>query len=207
MSILFFGDSLTEGSNSSTRYTDFLPPEWNVVNAAVSGTTIGEYSIYPVDGNSLLGLIGKYTQEIRNAELIFIEYGSNDISAIMCGFATVQTVIVSFVKAVDWIKQINPKAKIIFLTFGGDEVIRDRARRMSKYLEEEYFKSFNFKFPVSLYYDAYTKLMDNIGKVCDTMYMLPEELIEDEYISDDGIHPNEKGHELIAKKLLAQLTR
>ena len=206
MSILFFGDSLTEGSNSSTRYTDFLPPEWNVVNAAVSGTTIGEYSIYPVDGNSLLGLIGKYTQEIRNSDLIFIEYGSNDISAIMCGFATVQTVVVSFVKAVDWIKQINPKARIVFLTFGSKEIILDRARRMSKYLEEEYFKSFNFKFPTSLYYDAYTKLMDNIGKVCDTIFMLPDELVEDKYISDDGLHPNEKGHELIAKKLLAQLT-
>lgn len=206
MSFLFFGDSLTEGDNCDTRFTEFLPDEWDIWNFGVSGTTIGEYSIYPVDGNSLLSQIGKNQDMIRYASHIFIEYGSNDISAIMCGFTTIQTVIVSFVKAIDWIKQLNPYVKIYFLTFGEKDVVCDRADRMCNYLKNDYFKSFNFDFPSSIYVKLYNELVDNISKLCGTISIFDSSMIG-KYISDDNIHPDALGHKRIAQHIVEGIYR
>lgn len=206
MSFLFFGDSLTEGDNCDTRFTEFLPDEWDVWNFGVSGTTIGEYSIYPVDGNSLLSQIGKNQDLIRYSSHVFIEYGSNDVASIMCGFATVQTVTVSFIKAVDWIKQLNPDISIYFLKFGNPDLVRNHGKRMCDYLKNDYFKGFNFEFPVSVYELAYTQIVDNISKVCDIIEMFDFQILKDidKYISDDNIHPNMTGHKRIAANILKQ---
>ena len=203
--VLFFGDSLTSGENSKVKYTDFLPDAWNISNYAVSGTTIGEYSIYPVDGNSLLGQIGKHQQEIKEATHIFIEYGSNDVSAIMCGFATLQTVVISLVKAIDWIKQINSKARIIYLIPGGDEVIKDKSYNMCSYLENIYFNRFDFKFPSSIYSQTFIDLVCNIKSICDIMYMFDDEMCKQDYLSSDNLHPSEIGHKRIANNILNQV--
>lgn len=204
MSVLFFGDSLTEGQNCEKSFTDFLPQAWDIYNFGVGGTTIGEYSIYPVDGQSLLGQIANHQELIKHADTIFIEYGSNDVSAIMCGFATVKTVIVSFIKAIDWIKQLNPDVKIIFLTFGGNVVVSQKGSRMCDYLNNEYFAKFDFTFPVSWYSDTYNKIIYDISKVCDTIYMFDIDSMGDEYLSDDKIHPNVEGHKRIAETILNQ---
>ncbi len=208
--ILFFGDSLTAAENCD-KYDSFCyslgQSKLSIKNLAVSGTTIGEYSIYPVDGYSLLRQIEKNKTLIEMSDTIFIEYGSNDVSAVMCGFATVQTVVVSFVKAIDWIKQLNPNVKIYFLTFGNDIIIQNRGERMCNYLKHDYFKNFNFDFPVSVYSNTYKQIVDNIRKVCDTIDMFDAEMFEDmdSYISDDGIHPNARGHRRIADNILKQL--
>jgi lysophospholipase L1-like esterase len=210
---LFFGDSLTEGSNSNYNFTDFLEGAGKLgscKNRGVGGTTIGEYSIYPVDGNSLLSQIEKYTENVREADYIFIEYGSNDVSAVMCGFATVQTVVVSFVKAVDWIKQINQRAQIVFLAFCNTQylvnsnIVLKRGNQMCDYLEHDYFAKFDFKFPVTKYVRIYEDIIFNISKVCDIISMFDEEMLRDEYISDDNIHPNVEGHKRIAENILRQ---
>jgi lysophospholipase L1-like esterase len=206
--ILFFGDSLTQGENCKHNFTHYLPSDWEVYNLAVSGTTIGEYSIYPVDGDSLLGQIAKHQDAVSCATDIFIEYGSNDVSAVMCGFATVKTITVSFVKAVDWIKQLNPKAHIYFLAFSGEDVIYDRAERMCAYLKSDYFKDFDFEFPVSVYVKTYNQMIDNISKVCDIITMFDSTTYlkgdRDAYMSDDNIHPNEIGHKMIAGNIVKQ---
>lgn len=199
---LFFGDSLTEGSNCDKSFTDFLPPEWDIYNLGVSGTTIGEYSIYPVDGNSLLSQISKYQDRIKQADTIFIEYGSNDVSAVMCGFATIQTVVVSFVKAIDWITQLNPTARVIFLVFGSENVVQAKAKNMCNYLEKEYFYQFDFKFPINKYAEIYTQIIRDICKVCDIIVMFDDEMLNYRYLSSDNIHPNEEGHKRIAENIL-----
>lgn len=204
MSLLFFGDSLTEGDNCDTPFTDFLPLAFDVFNFGVSGTTIGEYSIYPVDGNSLLSQIEKHKGDIKGASDIFIEYGSNDVSAVMCGFATVQTVTVSFVKAIDWIKQLNSDANIHFLAFGSDRVIVEKGFNMCKYLEKEYFSKFDFKFPVGIYIQTYNEIIQNISKICDIMYMFDDDMLTKDFLSDDNIHPNALGHRRIAYNILKQ---
>lgn len=202
---LFFGDSLTAGENSPSKFTDYLPPEWDVWNYAVSGTTIGEYSIYPVDGNSFLKQIEQHQDEIKDADKIFIEYANNDVSAVMCGFATVQTVTVSFVKAIDWIKQLNPDAEIVFLASGKDKIIEFQANNMCAYLRSDYFASFDFRFPTSVYTQIYNEIISNIHKVCDIIYMFDDSMTDTKYFSDDNIHPNELGHKRIALNILKQL--
>ena len=204
MHTLFFGDSLTAGSNCDCKYTDFLPSGWGVHNHAISGTTIGNYSIYPVDGYSLLDRIEKYRGSIEEVDTIFIEYGSNDVSAIMCGFATEQTVIISLVKALDWIKQLNPKAKIVFLIPGDEAVIWYLGTSMCNYLENDYFGKLNFKFPVSKYVYIFMNLLKEVEKVCDVMYMFDKSMLSADYISDDNIHPNAKGHKHIAQNIIKQ---
>ena len=209
-SIVFFGDSLTAGSNSRRRFTHYLEDALvgNVIyNFAVSGTTIGEYSIYPVDGESLLSQIAKHKESIISATDIFIEYGSNDVSAVMCGFATVQTVTVSLVKAIDWINQLNPNARIIFLVPGSDSVIYAKSVEMCHYLEHDYFKQFDFSFPDTLYCETYKKIIQNVSIICDTMYMFDDGMLDSKYLSDDGIHPNDSGHYRIAQNILSQYNR
>ena len=204
MTTIFFGDSLTAGTNCDKKYTDFIPEGWGVHNHAISGTTIGDYSIYPVDGYSLLDRIDKYKSQVELADTIFIEYGSNDVSAIMCGFASEQMVIVSLVKALDWIKQLNPKAEIIFLIPGDEEVVWYLATSMCNYLEHDYFGKFNFKFPVSKYVYIFMNLLKEVEKVCKVMYMFYTTMLNENYISDDNIHPNEKGHRHIAQNIIEQ---
>ena len=112
MKVLIFGDSISAGSNSKVKYSDYFDCE--VKNLAVSGTTIGEYSIYPVDGYSLLSLYDK-DDYIKDADVILLEYGINDASAVMCDFTDTNKVMLNFVKVLDGIRQLNSKADIKML--------------------------------------------------------------------------------------------
>lgn len=201
MSRLFFGDSLTAGENARFSFVDYS--DFGGINLAVSGTTIGEYSIYPVDGNSLLSVIASHEDTIKFADEIYIEYGCNDVSAIMCGFATVQTVTVALVKAIDWIRQLNKKAPIYFLALGeeGSNVLKLFAKGQCDYLENDYFGAFNFSFPASIYSEVYSQIINNASNLCDIIYMFDDKTFKSEYISSDNMHPSTKGHRHIASLL------
>lgn len=209
MRALFFGDSLTEGTNCDCNYTEFLPGGWAVHNLAVSGTTIGDYSIYPVDGNSLLDKIRENKNLVALADTIFIEYGTNDISAVMCGFTTTNKIVISLVKALDWIKQLNPNANIVFLIPSeDDDILKSLAEAMCDYLEKDYFKQFHFSFPVNVYVNFLRQLLDDIQKLCTVMPMFDRGMIDctgeidKKYMSDDNIHPNRYGHLRIARNII-----
>lgn len=196
---IFFGDSITAGENNNNiSFADYV--EGDNLNLGISGTTIGEYSIYPVDGNSLISVIRRNQDIIKKANKIFIEYGCNDVASIMCGFATVQTVSVSFVKAIDWIRQLNPFCEIYFLALGCEDAISTFAKNECNYLENDYFFKFDFKFPASVFSEIYSKILINIDKICDIIYMFNGEISND-WLSDDGIHPNTAGHIEIASNL------
>ena len=201
MSSIFFGDSITEGSNSEIRFTDLFDEA--VVNKGVSGTTIGEYSIYPVDGNSLLRLYD--CPEILMADKIFLEYGTNDVSAIMCGFTTLQTVIVSFIKALDGIQQLNPNASINFLAISLDNyIITKHAELQCNYLKHDYFKGYDFNFPVSVCTKYYKEFIDAVSKRIKVIPIIDDIKFfayESECISSDNLHPNEKGHYIISETI------
>ena len=206
MENIYFGDSITEGSNSPCSFVNYIPgiPIENK-NLAVSGTTIGEYSIYPVDGNSLLSLY--HRKDLCYFNRIFLEYGINDVSAIMCGFATMQEVIISFVKAIDGIRQLNSFADINFLTISDkDDIIEEYARRQCEYLSNDYFKGYDFNFPVSKYAELYKTFISAVNKRSDNVISMIDDItFFDRYMSSDKVHPNEKGHEVIAKKIIQSM--
>ena len=203
--IIFFGDSITEGSNSTMRFTDYIKDTSkepiNVVNKGISGTTIGEYSIYPVDGNSLLSIYNK-DDRIKNADTIVLEYGSNDISALMCGFIDIDKIMISFVKALDGISQLNPSAKIKFLSLtDNDEVLIRYAMLQCAYLEDKYFANYNFKFPASIWADRYKYFVDAVSKSIEVVPMVLEKEFLTRHIGTDNLHPNETGHKIIASNI------
>ena len=197
---IFFGDSFTAGETCEDG--SFDDRIGNSKNFGVSGTTIGEYSIYPVEGNSLLSKISGCEYFFRHANNIYIEYGINDVSAILCGFTTLQTVIISFVKAIDWIKQINPRANIIFLSLSNNrDIINMFAKSQCDYLSNDYFKGYNFQIPVSLWQDNYEKLIEAVSKRVKVIQMFDTIYWETE-IGEDGLHPNDKGYAHITRNLL-----
>lgn len=202
MSTIFFGDSMTEGSNSPGSYVDVLTRlGYDCINRGISGTTIGEYSIYLVDGYSLSKLYPK-DESLSIVDCIVLEYGINDVSSIMCGFTTFDVAIISFVKALDGINQINRHAKKIFLSISNDdEVIDEMARRQCDYLSNDYFDGYDFSFPVTRWAHIYKRMIRKISKRIEVVPMIDNIKFFDynaECISDDYIHPNYKGHTEIA---------
>ena len=197
---IFFGDSFTSGETCVCG--SFADRIGDSINVGVSGTTIGEYSIYPVDGNSLLNRIDKFYGKIKYANTIYLEYGINDVSAILCGFTTLQTVIISFVKAIDWIKQINPRANIIFLSLSNNsDIINMFAKSQCDYLSNDYFKGYNFQIPISLWQENYKKLIEAVSQRVEVRYMF-DTIDWDNEIGEDGLHPNDLGYEHITRNLL-----
>lgn len=206
--ILFFGDSFTSGENtiSDCSFVDFIQTSDSCINVGISGTTMGDYSIYPVGQNSLLDRITKNKTSVKKADTIFLEYGINDVSAIMAGFVSEKVVMVSFVKAVDLIKQINPDAKIIFLSISDrDKVIMDTAKLHCNYLSNIYFHDFEFEIPFRLWYNNYKTLIDKIMKHCKVVPMITQDDFYDNYLSDDNIHPTVEGHKIIAENIKAKM--
>ena len=206
MSVIFFGDSITEGSNSPISFVDTLRMEgYDCINRGISGTTIGEYSIYPVDGYSLSKLYPN-DESLGTVDSIVLEYGINDVSSIMCGFTTFDVAIISFVKALDGINQINGHAKKIFLSISNDEeVIDEMARRQCDYLSNDYFDGYDFSFPFTRWADIYIRMIKEIGKRIEVVPMIDNIKFFDynaECISDDYIHPNYKGHIEIAFNIM-----
>lgn len=209
---LFFGDSITEGSGSRIRFTDCLndfttaEPADLIENKGISGTTLGEYSIYPVDGKSLLSLLKTWNNTyIKMADTIILEYGINDVSAIMCDFTSCEKVIVTFVKAIDWIRQLNPYCKIHCLSISDDDdIISAYAELQCKYLENEYFKGYGFTFPHGIWQSNYMKLIDGFKKRANVIPMITDSSFLQEsshLLCDDRLHPNELGHKKIAETI------
>lgn len=201
MSIIFFGDSITAGSNSNKKFTDYFDEA--VVNKGVSGTTIGEYSIYPVDGYSLLKLYD--CPELRMADKIVLEYGINDTSAIMCDFVDTNKALLNFIKVLDGIKQCNPNADITFLALSGDmDIVYDYAKLQCEYLSNDYFRKFSFNFPATSWCNTYIELIKLIKETVRVVPMITDYRFFDENaecMSNDNVHPNEKGHYLIAETI------
>lgn len=205
MKVTFFGDSFTSGEGSEGfSFVEQLPLA--VRNYGVSGTTIGEYSIYPVDGNSLLSIISRNPDAIKTSTIVCLEYGINDTTAILCGFATLQRVVISFVKAVDMIRQINPNCKIVFLSLSNnDNIIKDYAELQCNYLENEYFSDYDFNIPSTVWVETYKNLIEAIRKSCYVIPMIVYDNFLDEYLSSDKLHPNDEGYKRIASVVESHL--
>lgn len=66
MKVVFFGDSLTVGEgNKNISFADLAFQDATKVKLCESGSTVGEYSIYPVDGNSLLSKLFQNVRDVK----------------------------------------------------------------------------------------------------------------------------------------------
>ena len=207
MKNLFFGDSLTSGDNNGGKsYVDYISQSEKI---GVSGTTIGEYSVYPVDGYSLLSQIHRYVKEIEEAENIFLEYGINDATAAMTAYTRGACMVIDFVKAVDAIKQINPKARLYLLTVTNAQEAVGEAQ--ARYLNEVYMKPYvahvNERYKGTEWTMMYSGFVRNVfepsGIKMFNMFESNEEY--DKYLDKDGLHPTDKGYQIIANNIKKEL--
>ncbi len=197
---LFFGDSLTSGENNGfTGYVEYLEKliGESCINLGVSGTCIGDYSLYPVGQTNLLQLLYKNEDTIRKADKIFLEYGANDISSICAGFTTLNVVEIELIKSLDFIRQLNNKAAIYFVTLGKNSW--SMARGQSDYLNYDYLKYLKPQISDLEWDRKYHEFQLFIEHLPITFIEMPQ--LDKEEISDDNIHPNAAGYEKIAKKL------
>ena len=198
MKVAFFGDSLTVGEgNKNISFADLAFRDATKVKLCESGSTVGEYSIYPVDGNSLLSKLFQNVRDVKNSDLIVLEYGVNDASAVLAENATYRKVILSVVKALDFIKQ-NSNAKVMwlrpFLPFSF------YSNNQVSYVFNEYCKGIFTSHREDWAY-IFNNFYNDICKIVPVVAGIDSESVLQSVIIKDKIHINMNGHKILAKKL------
>lgn len=195
--ILFFGDSLTSGENNN--FIGFVEKLNNkeLINYGVSGTCIGDYSLYPVQDTNLLQQLYKHSDELKKAKKIFLEYGSNDISSILCEYVSLNQVKIDFIKCIDFIKQINNQCDICFITLSKNVV--NMAKGQCNYLNKDYLKTLSKKIKKDEWIRLYADFIVFISSIVKTIELPLFDL------DSDMIHPNDKGYEEIANVIKESL--
>ena len=201
--ILFFGDSITSGENNN--FNGFVEKLNNkeCVNLGVSGTCLGDYSLYPVGKNNLIDLVIKEKDKIKGADIIFVEYGSNDISSVLLNYTNINNCLIELIKAVDSISQINDNARLYFVSLGENK--KRFAKGQVDYLKNDYFKNLDKAlFNDIKEEDLYDKWLGDynffdffVKKCIKNVIDLP--LLDDSEIDKDNMHPNDKGYTKISK--------
>lgn len=208
MKILFFGDSLTSGENNNFQsYADKLNLKYSW-NFAISGTTIGDYSLYPVGETHLLKLLEMKDKSVRAADIIFLAYGANDITSAAMKYVSISNVLIDLNKSIDLIKQKNPECKIYYiLPSQNKNVILSMAQANENYLKG-YLSGIKIdKNFVKRWIEGYKEFHKYIIHKFDedVFYMISDERFMEERICSDGLHPDDYGYEIIKNNIEEQL--
>lgn len=207
--ILFFGDSLTSGENNNFEsYADKfnLKYSWNF---AISGTTIGNYSLYPVGETHLLKLLEVKDKSVRAADIIFLAYGANDITSAAIKYTSILNVLIDLNKSIDLIRQKNPDCKIYFiLPSQNKKVVLSLAEANKNYLENYLYGVDIDKNFLKRWVDGYKEFYKYIVRhqfIDDVFYMIGDENFMVDRICSDRLHPDDKGYEIIKNNIEQQL--
>lgn len=201
---IFLGDSFTAGTNVGNQCSfPHLVSNENVAihNYGVDGTTIGDYSIYPVHDYlcNLMRYRIAWPNNLTNGK-IFLEYGLNDVSAIMSGKTNLHAVISDLVSALDDIRQYTPNIELYFL-YIPEDMIDYFAVSQCCYLENVYFKGLGYKYTPANYADIYNVMMNKISNILPMIPMITKGFDFDTMIDSDELHPNYAGHLHIASNI------
>jgi lysophospholipase L1-like esterase len=197
---LFFGDSFTSGENNNFNgYVEKLEIK-DCKNYGISGTCIGDYSLYPVGNTNLIDILYTKKEEIEKTDTIFLEYGTNDISSIICGYTTLNIVLIDLIKCLDYISQINPKCKIYFLSLGNN--LNTFALGQIDYLKDNYFKSIStllfssINECISKWIYLYNEFLTYVKNTNVEIIEFPT--FNKNELDLDNLHPNDNGYNKIA---------
>lgn len=199
---LFFGDSLTSAENNNfIGYVEKLKLT-NFKNYGVSGTTLDSYSLYPVGSTDLLNMLIINESEVKKADEIYLEYGTNDISSVITGYVNIERVLISLKKCIDYIRQVNPKALISFILISNKyKNIKLFAKNQINYLNNDYLKDTGIDMSVTDWIENYIRFANVVTKSVDKVLYLFNDILSKDFIDDDNIHPNDLGYQLIADNL------
>lgn len=198
--LVVFGDSVGEGANNDNySYVDMLGESGlfsSVVNACVGGATVGSYqSEASASGYDLISQIERYVSDIRDADIILLEYGGNDVGAVMNGTVqmgtvyddkTATTVCGCVQKALERIYELNPSAKVHWVNV----MLTDWDRTNMVFGDD--------------FADNVMLFMATALRKCaiDGMYIIQAPFAAYHYISSDNLHPNTAGHKYITALIL-----
>jgi len=206
--LLFIEDSFTaEENNNSISYVQYLNKDYDSTPIGISGTTIGEYSLYLVDGFSLLSQIDKYKEKIVNADTIFLEYGINDISSMLGNKVSYHGILDNLGQAIFALKQIHPTAKVKFLVLSLDnEVIISYANNHHEYLTKDFYLDQDINHIKQMWADNYIKLIKDISNRLETIPMILNLNQLNKYFVKNSMHPSKEGYMIIASNINSYLS-
>ena len=199
--VVFIGDSMTSGENNNFKsfvhYYNEMNPDKGVAILGVSGSCFGDYSIYPVKEN-LFSMIDNNQEVLSRADLIVIEFGTNDAAAVSLGYVDQLKVYISINRAVDYIKQISHANLLFILSMDiNHSLSTDCLFKYQNYLNYEYFLDGISCNLVELQ-SAYSHIQFFIERNFEVFFM--NESLFNNY-DKDNIHPNDKGYREFAERL------
>ena len=215
MNLVFYGDSITSGENNNyISYVNYIEQAvlvddstTTVKNFGVSGSTFGDYSIYPVMHGSALDIIDATAEHIKCADYVFLEYGVNDSASAMTNYADLAKIVMSIVKCQDFIHQLNPGCKIVFISFGGS-LLNLIAYGQEEYLKNYYLRSVEPFFKNLSYHDfisTYKIISEAASRVFDITLDIDVSGFSKELLDSDNMHPNDDGYQTLAKTILNEI--
>jgi lysophospholipase L1-like esterase len=202
MLIDFFGDSITEGAGATSQnkcYVERVGQILNckVINHGVSGTRFAKQNKSSADPRWDLDFCYRLKDLNRNADLIFVFGGTNDFGH---GDAPIgnkeDNTPDTFYGACNFLAssllKMYKKEQIIFI-LPLHRVEEDNPRgegfKEKPSLTLEGYRNI-IKEVLDKYQIKYLDIRDNLGRA------------EDNPLFQDGIHPSDEGHELIAQQLV-----
>jgi lysophospholipase L1-like esterase len=205
LTINFLGDSITEGARttaSSKVFHQIIKEKYNMKHAynyGVGGTRIAR-QIVPSKANTIWDLTFELRSEImdRNADAIVVFGGTNDFGHGDAPFGTLDsedkyTFCGAVNSLINTLKQNFPQAKLIFMT----PIHRlDEAQRSipnSKILED--------------YVNAILTICKNHKVAVIDLFKINPLDPTDKEVVPDGLHPNDKGHAIMAQVIAEELLK
>ena len=199
--LVVFGDSFGAGTNNDDySFVDILSESHqykSVKKHCFPGATIGPYQRdSAAAGYSLVEQIERYPTDVQDADIIFLEYGGNDILTMLedgvsmgsaNDAATTATICGYTRKALERIRVLNPDVRIMWLsTYGDFPALRGDA---------------DIPGAEMLFEETALRVVNN-GKC----HILPiGRNLSDQHVSSDGVHPNTEGHKYIADIILSNM--
>lgn len=205
LTINFLGDSITEGHGTSAPYMVFhqiIKDKYNMKHAynyGVGGTRIAR-QIVPTKESTKFDLTFELRSEImdKNADAIVVFGGTNDYGHGDAPFGTLESEdIYTFCGAVNslikTLKHNFPNAKLIFMT--PIHRVRENQSSMpdSKKLED--------------YVNAILMICQNNNVPVIDLFKINPLDPTDMDIVPDGLHPNDKGHAIMAQVIAEELLK
>jgi len=210
-SVVFIGDSITAGTGTTKTYHSYLS-NMNIFKSVrsmgVGGSCISQRSDY---GSKNSPLVGRYSS-IPAADLIVVFMGTNDYGHETPLGTISDTSDVSFYGALDTvitgIQKEHPDSQLVFVTplhrygFGtskitGTKFTYDNLPNGNGHKLEDYVNA------IKVVCDKYAVPVIDLFNLCP---ITPENPEDKKQYFPDGLHPNEAGHEIIAKLIFEQLS-
>lgn len=198
--LVVFGDSIGEGANNDNySYVDMLRESGlftSVIKACVSGATIGPYQTDSnANGYDLLSQIERYASDIQDADMFILEYGGNDVNAVINGTVqmgtvyddkTVTTVCGYVQKALERLYELNQNASFHWVNIMPTDWDHVNANTNNDFADN-----------AMLFMATTIRKCSNAGG-----FIIHAPYFSYPYLSSDYLHPNTAGHKHITALIL-----